>query len=194
VDIETISQALEGSAPAEWMRHTLVAMPLVEATHVLALAIVFGTIFVVDLRLLGYPSTKSSFSRLHHDLVRWTWAAFGVAVITGVLMFLPNATTYFNNAPFLWKMAALVGAGLNMAVFELQTSKLKASWDRGVPTPTAARVAGALSILLWTSVIFLGRWIGFTKGYIIEVPDDIELDFLESGLLRLHDKVPPIWC
>jgi hypothetical protein len=193
VDISTISQALEGSAPAEWMRHNLVAMPLVEATHVLALAIVFGTIFVVDLRLLGYPSTKSSFSRLHHDLVRWTWAAFGVAVITGGLMFLPNATTYFNNAPFLWKMAAIVGAGLNMAVFELQTSKLKASWDRGVPTPTAARVAGALSILLWTSVIFLGRWIGFTKGYIIEVPDDIDLDFLESGLLRLHDAVPPIW-
>jgi hypothetical protein len=43
-------------------------------------------------------------------------------------------------------------------------------------------------------VIFLGRWIGFTKGYIIEVPDDIELDFLESGLLRLHDAVPAIWC
>lgn len=181
MDIETISQALEASGPAEWMRHNLMAMPLIEATHVLAIAIVFGTIFIVDLRLIGYPNTKSSFSKLHHDLVRWTWAAFGIAVITGVLMFLPNARTYFYNAPFLWKMGVIVLAGLNMAIFELQTSKTKAAWDQGVPTPTSARVAGAMSILLWTAVIFLGRWIGFTKGYIIDVPDDINLDFLDTG-------------
>lgn len=191
MEITTVIQALEGSAPSEWMRNNLKAMPLVEATHVLAIAVVFGTILLVDLRLLGYPNTSRSFSRVHDELVRWTWAAFGIAVITGILMFLPNANTYYNNAPFLWKMAVMVGAGVNMAVFELVTARSVSSWDKDTAVPAAGRVAGFLSIALWTGVIVLGRWIGFTKGYNFEIPDDIDLDFLESGAL-LHGAFA--WC
>lgn len=191
MEITTVIQALEGSAPAEWMRNNLKAMPLVEATHVLAIAVVFGTILLVDLRLLGYPNTSRSFSRVHDELVRWTWAAFGIAVITGVLMFLPNANTYYNNAPFLWKMAVMVGAGVNMAVFELVTARSVSSWDKDTAVPATGRIAGFLSIALWTGVIVLGRWIGFTKGYNFEIPDDIDFDFLESGAL-LHGAFA--WC
>lgn len=191
MEVTTIIQALESSLLADWMRNNLKAMPLVEASHVLAIAVVFGTILIVDLRLLGYPSTRRSYSRLHDELVRWTWAAFGIAVVTGVLMFLPNANTYWNNAPFLWKMVAMVGAGVNMAIFELFTARTAPDWDKDVAVPARARVAGFLSIALWTSVIFLGRWIGFTKGYNFEVPDDIDLDFLETGALL---KPLPAWC
>jgi hypothetical protein len=42
-------------------------------------------------------------------------------------------------------------------------------------------MAGALSILLWVSVIFLGRWIGFTKGYDFSIPEDVQLDFEFPG-------------
>jgi hypothetical protein len=191
VELTTIIQALEGSLLSDWMRNNLKAMPLVEATHVLAIAVVFGTILIVDLRLLGYPSTRRSYTRVHDDLVRWTWAAFGIAVITGVLMFVPNATTYYNNAPFLWKIAVMLGAGVNMAVFELVTARSKASWDQDVAVPNAGRLAGLLSIGLWTGVIVLGRWIGFTKGYNFEIPDDIDLDFLETGGIL---QVKIAWC
>jgi hypothetical protein len=57
------------------------------------------------------------------------------------------------------------------------TAKTVGSWDKGVTPPTPARVAGALSILLWTAVIFLGRWIGFTKGYDFTIPEDVQFDF-----------------
>ena len=43
--------------------------------------------------------------------------------------------------------------------------------------PPAARAAGALSIIFWIGVIFLGRWIGFTKGYDFTIPDDVQFDF-----------------
>ena len=45
------------------------------------------------------------------------------------------------------------------------------------PSPLAARVAGATSILIWVTVIFLARWIGFTKGYDFAVPDDVNFEF-----------------
>jgi hypothetical protein len=177
MDFTALAEFFENSGPGEWMRNSLKAMPFVEATHVLAIAVVFGTILIVDLRLLGYPNSDKSYKRLHHDLVRWTWAAFGIAVITGVLMFLPNATTYFRNTAFLYKMIAMALAGVNMAIFELSTSRTAASWDGAASMPLKARVAGGLSIFFWLCVIVFGRWIGFTKGYDFDIPDDVEFDF-----------------
>jgi hypothetical protein len=168
---------IQASGPAEWMRTSVKAMPIVEAIHVLAAATVFGTIFIVDLRLLGFPDTRRSFTRVSHEMLRLTWLAFVVAVIAGLLMFAANAHTYYENTAFRLKMLALFGAGVNMVIFQGITYRAVANWDQNAPTPLAARLAGAFSILLWITVICLARWIGFTKGYDFGVPDDVNFQF-----------------
>jgi hypothetical protein len=191
VDLTTIAAALESTAFAEWMRTSLKAMPVIEAIHVMAVAVVFGTNFIVDLPLLGYTHTRRPFTLVSGELLRLTWAGFAVAVATGAMMFVPNASTYIGNTPFWLKMGALAGAGLNMALFQTTTFRSVASWDAGRPVPVAGRIAGALSIVLWTGVIFFGRWIGFTKGYDFAIPDDFDfdfdIDFLGSCLRGLRD-------
>jgi hypothetical protein len=114
---------------------------------------------------------------MHHELLRWTWGAFGIAVVTGVLMFMVNAVTYHRNTAFWLKMATMVLAGINMLVFELGTMKSAPSWDKNAIPPMGARVAGALSIVLWLAVIVFGRWIGFTKGYDFTIPEEVQFDF-----------------
>lgn len=173
-----IVAGIEGSALAEWLRTTPGAIPIIEAVHVMAVALVFGTILIVDLRLLGLPNTRRSFQRTSREMLRWTWAGFGLAVVTGGLMFAANAATYLANTLFLWKMAALAGAGVNMAVFELVTSRGVGSWDRDAPAPPAAVAAAVLSILIWTSVIVLGRWVGFVPDYDFSVPETLDLEFV----------------
>jgi hypothetical protein len=184
VDLTAFAEMLEASGLAEWMRGSLKALPVIESIHVMAVALVFGTIFIVDLRLLGFPDTRRPFTRESGELLRWTWIAFVIAVVTGSLMFVPNASRYVVNTAFGLKMATLLAAGLNMAIFQFTTFRTVARWDAGAPVPLAGRVAGALSILLWTSVIVFGRWIGFTKGYDFSVPEDIDFDFL-GGSLRV---------
>jgi len=177
VDLTPLVEAAQNSALSEWMRTSLKAVAIINALHVISIVTVFGTIFIVDLRLLGYPNVKRSFLRMHHELLRWTWGAFGIAAITGVLLFMVNAVTYHRNTAFWLKMAAIVIAGINMLVFELVTAKTAPSWDKGVTPPPAARAAGALSIILWIAVIVFGRWIGFTKGYDFSIPEDVQFDF-----------------
>jgi hypothetical protein len=177
VDLAGIVSSIEGLGVAEWMRSSLKAMPFVEAAHVLTAAVVFGTILIVDLRLLGFPNTRRSFRLVEHELLRITWAAFFVSVITGALMFSANATTYYGNTPFKLKMLALLAAGVNMAVFQLVTFRSVDRWDKNKPPPGAARLAGAASIVIWVTVIFLARWIGFTKGYNFAVPENLVLNF-----------------
>jgi len=100
-----------------------------------------------------------------------------VATTTGVLLFVPNAPTYVRNTAFGLKLAALACAGVNMAVFQFTTLRTLAKWDTESAMPLGARVAGITSILIWTSVIVFGRWIGFTKGYDFSVPDEIDFQF-----------------
>jgi hypothetical protein len=177
MDLTALVQAVNDSPVGEWMRGSLKALPIVNAVHVMAIATVFGTILIVDLRLLGFPNARRPVTKISAELLRWTWIAFAFAAVTGVLLFTANANTYFENAAFRWKMLAIVLAGLNVAVFHFITFRTVGSWDKDAPTPWAARAAGGLSIALWIGVILLGRLIGFTKGYDFDVPEGIDFDF-----------------
>jgi hypothetical protein len=153
----------------EWLQGTRLAVsvseswfPVVESLHVIMMAIVAGTIFIVDTRLIGVTSTRLSFSHVSGRLLPWTWAAFACSVVTGALMFMANATDYYSNAPFRAKMVLLALAGLNMAFFQKVTFRSVSAWDSSRPPP-AARLAGVISMCLWCGVIALGRWIGFVR-------------------------------
>jgi hypothetical protein len=182
MDLTAFAETLYNSALSEWMRGSLKALPIIEAVHVMAVTTVFGTILIVDLRLLGYPDTTRPFTRVFRETLRWTWMAFAVAVVTGSLLFVPNARTYIVNTAFALKMTALLCAGLNVAVFQFTTLRTVAQWDINTPVPMSGRVAGAISIFIWTSVIVFGRWIGFTKGYDFSVPKDLDFEFPQSCL------------
>ncbi len=176
MDVHGLVQGIHDSGVGNWMRMSIKAMPIVEAIHVLSAGVVFGSVLIVDLRLLGIPDTRRPFTRVADELLRLTWFAFFVSVITGVLMFAANATTYYGNTAFRLKMLALLAAGLNMAIFHRVTLKSVAGWETSA-APFAGRFAGALSIVIWTAVIFLARWIGFTKGYDFSIPADVHLNF-----------------
>jgi len=172
--LEWVTQ-LENSGLGEWLRGTVRAVPVINALHVIGLVLVFGTISVVDLRLLGIPSTRRSFKLLAGELLKWTWLAFALSVVTGLLMFTANATTFYHNTQFRIKMVLLVLAGLNMLIFELITVRSVHQWDKDKPVPLSGKVAGILSLVLWMGVIVFGRWIGYTKSsYVPDIPMDFD--------------------
>jgi len=162
MDIVGVLTSLESSHLAETIRNSLLLFPLIESFHVIGLTMVFGTIAIIDLRLLGIASTRRPFTRIASDLLKWTWAAFGLTATTGVLMFITNAGVYYHNFYFRSKMTLLVLAGINMAIFELTAGRSVRQWDKDPRPPASARTVAALSLLLWITIIFLGRWIGFT--------------------------------
>ena len=154
----------------QWLQNTALAQsiaeewfPLMESLHVVTMAVVAGTIFIVDTRLLGITSRKLGFSYLSDRILPWTWGAFACSVVTGTLMFMSNATGYYGNTPFRMKMLLLLLAGANMLYFQSVTFRGVSAWDTTRP-PVAARIAGAISVGAWCGVIGFARWIGFTIG------------------------------
>jgi len=162
--LQSLWRTLENSGLATSIASGEYAFPLIETFHVIAVVTVFGTIAIMDLRLLGLTSPKWSITSVSQDTLRLTWGAFGLAVITGLLMFVSKATTYMVNPYFLWKMGLIALAGINMGILHLTTWKTIGSWNNGSAIPAAAKLSGALSLIFWIIVIFCGRFIGFTLG------------------------------
>lgn len=137
--------------------------PWIETVHVLAVALVFGSVLTVDLRLLGLGSRRTAVSQLSREVLPYTWAAFALAALSGALLFSSKAPTYFATLQFQIKFLLMALAGANMCVFHFGPYRRVADWDMQLPPPPLARLAGVVSLTLWVGVIFMGRWVGFVS-------------------------------
>ena len=156
----TPAGAIETSAVARYMREAMWAYPAVESVHIVALAVVVGSIVIVDLRLMGL-SRGLSVARLAAHALPWTLAAFAVAALSGILMFTAHAEDFLTNRVFLLKMGLILLAGINAGLLHAGAMRHAAAWDTALP-PRRVRLAAGLSILLWIGVIFCGRLLAYT--------------------------------
>jgi hypothetical protein len=156
-------ESLAQSPAAIYVAENGNVFPWAETFHVMAITLVFGTILIVDLRLMGLAANSLRVSSLTKSMLPITWSAFAVAVVTGAIMFLSNPVGYYENTAFRIKVFMLLAAGMNMALFHLFTARSIAGWDEpNARLPGAARTAGILSVSTWVTIIAAGRWIGFT--------------------------------
>ena len=139
------------------IRESLWLFPIVESTHVLALAISVGVLIWFDFRLLGISMRYRPISQLHKQLMPLAITGFVIMFITGFLLFWSSATKTYLSGFFRIKLLCLLLAGINALVFEMTTKRTISEWDKAPIPPIRVRFAGFLSILTWTLVIGAGR-------------------------------------
>lgn len=143
------------------LRESFVVWPILEASHVMTLMLFVGTIFMVDLRLLGWAFTRVPVSQFDRRILPWTIAGFILMVITGLLLFYAKPLTYYHNVFFRLKLLIILAGVANLALFHLKVQRSQQTWDALPRLPTAARAAGLVSILVWSGVIITGRLIAY---------------------------------
>jgi hypothetical protein len=99
--------------------------------------------------------------RLAGHTLPWTAGAFLLIVPSGFAMFTAHAAEFIGNPVFALKMCLILGAGVNAAIFHAGVFRGAAGWDVSVMPPLAARAAGAVSLLVWISVIACGRLLAY---------------------------------
>ena len=160
MDLAAWLEALEGTGLSAAMRGSLWLYPAVETVHLLGLALLVGCAAAWDLRLLGVSRHLPVRATARH-LLRFALIGFGVAVLSGALLFSADPVAIAANPAFRWKLALIAVAGLNALRFHLSVFRAVEAWDRGVRAPLAARLAAAVSLAAWAGAVTAGRLIAY---------------------------------
>jgi uncharacterized protein DUF6644 len=152
--------AVESSGLGRFMREALWAYPIAETLHIIGIAVLYGSLLVVELRLLGL-GRRIGVASLARLALPWSLAGFVLAAAMGLCMFSAHAAEFIDQRIFMLKMGLILAAGINAAIFHSGPFVAVARWDTDAPPPPSARAAAALSILLWTGVIVCGRLLAY---------------------------------
>jgi len=157
-----LSQWVNQSQLGVYMRDSLYAFPIVETLHIFGIVLLLSSAFLLDLRLFGVgPMRDEPVKKLARWILPWVWAGFTVQLISGSLMYAAEATRAALNLLFWLKMIMIVLAGVNALIFHTVMYKSVDEWNEARVAPLGARVYGCFSILIWFSVVGLGRWFSF---------------------------------
>jgi len=140
--------------------NTTSVWPAAETIHFIGLALSFGIVLVLNLRILGVMKSVA-FADLHRLM---PWGLIGVAVnlVSGMLFFIAIPEQYDTNIAFQWKMLLLVLTGVNLLYF----TSAEDPWTTGagVDASIGAKAFAASTIALWAGVVFFGRMLPYIGG------------------------------
>ena len=155
--LASLFEWLENTPGSIGIRESILFYPLVETSHVLTLCLFLGMIALWDLRLLGFAFRRVPVSEVGGRLLPWGLAGFVLMVISGGLLFYSGPVRASGNIFFQVKMVMLVLACVNALAFHKTIYGKVADWDNDAPPPPQTRLAGALSLVLWSGVVVCGR-------------------------------------
>ena len=147
--------AVEGSDLGTAIKASSWLFPAIEAVHLLALALLGGSLLLLDLRLLGAGLTLQSTSTVERETRPWLISALTAMVVSGVLIGCSEALKLYDKPAFWVKIATL-------AVAVIFTFTIKLPLARRDVSGLEAKSIAVLSIGLWLTVALAGRWIGFS--------------------------------
>ena len=147
---------LEQSFIGEAIRNSIWMFPVIEAFHLIGLAILGGSILVGDLRLLGLLLSTKPINYVISQTTLILKLCLIILVSTGIPLFLSEAIKCYYSRAFWIKMSALL-IGLVFLFFIRNPIGLSAVKDN-----TKLKLIGFMSISIWAIVAGSGRWIGFS--------------------------------
>ncbi len=160
-----------------FIRESGLTYPIIMSTHLACIAVFGGMIVITDLRLLGAALTNRPIADVVNGL-RW-WKRLGLVIMAsmGIMLAGSKATDYYPNPYFWTKMSLLFLIFIHALIFRPLVYNHPEKLDASPIIPTRAKVAGALSLILWTGVVCAGRLIGYyeppsQKGHVVAVSND----------------------
>lgn len=151
-----LARQLGTSGLSQAIQSTLWLTPLLQAIHILMIGIVFISVLMVVLRILGSFRVDEPFTAVWERFAPWMWWALAVMAATGLTLIIGEPVREASSLSFWLKMTLIV-----VGVLSVLGLRRAASGVSGAPMPLGMRVAAAAVLLVWIAIIYLGRFIAY---------------------------------
>jgi uncharacterized membrane protein len=175
VSLLSMAQWVQATGPFTYLRQSAYTYPIIMTLHLVGIAVFGGMILVGDLRLLGLVMRKQPLTDVIGRCRVLKRYGFALVATCGVLMLFSKAEEYYYNKFFWAKMTVLALIGVHGLVFRPSVYQNLEELDASPRIPGRAKLAAALSLLLWTGMVICGRGIGY----------------IEPPLDKLHAEIAP---
>jgi hypothetical protein len=154
---------LESTALSQVVQTVGWIIPTVQTVHILCVAILFSSAVLVDLRLLGILGCDVPQPELARRYLPTTWPVLLVLLLTGIVLIVGEPRRSLINSTFYIKMALLAVAIVITRGLQWSLTVSSNFWELNAARRAAGRIAAGCSILVWSGIIFAGRWIAYTS-------------------------------
>ena len=151
----------------EWLQNTWIGLLVAESTwgyptfetmHAVGMALLIGSLGLIDLRVLGYKPELPLLGT--QSLLPLAWLGFTLNAISGTLLFMSNAVEFFANPMFRAKIVLIVLAGINAALLSRRIYPESPAGAAAAPT-TGTKWIAATSLVFWFGAVICGRFIAY---------------------------------
>lgn len=154
----------------EWLSQTSLSLaiqthewviPTVQSIHIVAIGVVVVSVFMIDLRVLGWAGRDQSLLETTGRFGPWLSAALCVLLTTGILMVIGEPARELLAFSFWFKMFLVAVGTLIAAVFQIVLKKNDEHWRESITKRRTTKSLAILTLLIWVCIIVLGRLIAY---------------------------------
>lgn len=156
---------------AEWLSQTYLStliqthngwvIPTIQSIHIVGIGIVLASVFMVDLRILGWAGMDQSLRQTTNRFGPWLTGSLLALLATGVLMVIGEPVRELVTVSFWLKMVLLAVGILVAAAFQISLRKHEEKWEKEAGRSGSLKFLAIATFLIWVAIIILGRLIAY---------------------------------
>jgi hypothetical protein len=136
-------------------------VPLVQTVHIIAIAALLMTLYLIGIRLLGLNSRSPSLAVTMTNSKIWIWSALCVLLVTGMLLTITEPSRELLNWVFRTKMVLVLLLAAIVAIVQSRLQHDPEYWNVSARRRLLGRCVGVLVLIIGAGIITAGRWIAY---------------------------------
>ena len=136
-------------------------IPAIQSVHIVAIGVLVGSLFMLDMRILGVLSGDQPISAVNRRFGPWIWGAIAVLLVSGLLLIVGEPARELLSFSFWAKMVMLLIGIAIVIAFQIHLRANQAQWEASFVAAPTTKALAIISIFIWVAIIFLGRFIAW---------------------------------
>lgn len=157
------AQWLADTEVSNKIREALWIIPVTQCLHILAIGTIVGSALMINLRILNIAGQGQSMTAMSRRFIPWLWSGMAVAFVSGIVMIVGEPVRELVNTAFWAKMFLIFVSLLAAGVFQSTLTRRAAFWERTSEGRHWVQGLAVISLLIWVTIIVLGRWIAYSQ-------------------------------
>ena len=160
--MKPFAEWLSTTAPSLFLQqHNTWAIPIIQSIHIVGIALVMGSVLMIDLRILGWAGTDQTLQQTSSRFGPWLTASLWLMLVTGILMVIGEPVRELVTFSFWFKMALVAIGTIVAAIFRMNLRRHERQWEDTLIRRGSIRAMAVATFLVWFCVILLGRFIAY---------------------------------